>query len=705
MPTLLFEIGVEELPSSYVDAALAALPELTQKKLAELRLTHGEIRALGTPRRLAISIEGLADAQPDLDEEVMGPPETAGFKDGKPTKAAEAFATKLGKGLDAIEVREFAANGKQKAGRYLVGRKEEKGRAAKDLLAPALAEITAKIPFRKSMRWGDGTASFGRPIQWLVALLDSEVLNVSFAGISASNVTRGHRFLAPKPLPLANAASYVDALRHAHVLVDRQERERTMMARVAEAATALGGTYDKEAFLVAENASLVEEPHVIRGTFDAQYLALPAAAIRAVPRGQQRYFSVEKDEDTLLPHYIAVVNTANAPEKIQLGNDRVMRARLSDARFFFGEDTKTPVDTRIEKLAGIVFHARLGTVREKVDRIEKLAQSLGKHFALPEDQIARAAKLAKSDLVSLMVGEFPELQGQMGRVYALQSGEAPEVADAIRDHYRPVGGSDALPKGDLARVIGLADRLDTLVGCFAIGLAPTGAADPFALRRNAIAILRLLSESDGALAYVSLETLVGEAYDSLSGRKLDLSREDTCKKVLDFTKERLRGLLTSAASSEIADAILASLPTGSAERFPRVSMIKAAVLKSVVDAKAPWLAQAKTVAKRLVGIRGNATPVFHPLSAFTGAARERDAAIFEVVSAIAKVTESLRTEAELRAALHGAEELALRVDQIFTTSLVNDPADPETPKRLELLSFGADCMLRIADFSKLADRG
>ncbi len=705
MATLLFEIGVEELPSSFVDAALAALPELTKAKLADLRIAHGELKALGTPRRLAILVEGVAEAQPDLDEEVVGPPETAGFKDGKPTKAAEAFAAKIGKGVEAIEVRDFVASGKQKAGRFLVGRRQEKGRQTKDLLGAALADITAKIPFRKSMRWGEGTATFGRPIQWLVALLDETVVPVTFAGIHAGQKTRGHRFLSSGEVTLKRASDYVEELRKVHVLVDRKEREETMMTRVAEAAQKLGGTHDKEAFLVPENASLVEEPNVIAGSFDAEFLELPASVIRAVARGHQRYFSVEKSEDELLPSYIAVVNTANNPGNIQRGNDRVMRSRLADAKFFFTEDKKTKAETRIEKLAGIVFHARLGTVREKVARIERLAKKIGAHFELEAEEVTRAAELAKSDLVSLMVGEFPELQGHMGRSYAIAAGESARIADAIRDHYKPLGGTDALPEDALSRTIGLADRLDTLVGCFAIGLAPTGTADPFALRRNAIAALRLLAETDSKLAGVSLETLIGDAYDGLEGKKLELSREDTIKKVLDFSRERLRGILSAQSSNEIADAVLASAPAGSAERFPRYAVVKARVLKSLVEQKVPWLDQAKTVTKRLVGIRGNATPVFHERAVFTSAAKDRDLAIHDVVAAITGVTESLRTEDEMKNALGAAEELSKRVDQIFATSLVNDPEDPVTPKRLELLSFGADRMLRLADFSRLLDRG
>jgi glycyl-tRNA synthetase beta chain len=701
--TLLLEIGTEELPSSFVDAALAALPALARTKLDGLRLAHGEIRALGTARRLAVLVQGVGETQPDLDEEVVGPPETAAYKDGKPTKAAEAFANKLGVAVDALSVVTKEASGKQKAGRFVVGRRQEKGRDARELLGHALAELCGEIPFRKSMRWGAGNATFGRPVQWLVALFGEESLDLSFANVRSGKITRGHRFLAPGSFEIPSGDAYVDALRGKHVLVDRDERAKTMMDRVTAAAKAAGGVHDPEPALVSENASLVEEPHIVTGSFEEKFLELPAAVIRAVARGHQKYFCVQKDADTLLPHYLAVVNTANDPAQIVKGNDRVMRARLADARFFFEEDKKAKAEDRVEKLQGIVFHNRLGTVREKVARMEKLAAKIAgpSGLGLPDaaiEQVQRAAHLCKFDLVSLMVGEFPELQGDMGRAYALNAGEPKEVANAVRDHYRPIGAEGPVADDDVSASVALADRLDTLVGCFAVGLSPTGAADPFALRRACIATLRTLldrSKVNGAYAKLSLGELFGWAYDGLEGKKLDLSKEDTLAKLREFTFERLRGLLASATSSHVADAVSA----GSALDHPVYAMARArAVHSAVTDGKA-WLAQARTVAKRLSGISKEQTPVLHGKDAFE---KEDDGVIVDVVAKLDASTKELHTEAAVSAALSQTEDLAARLDDIFTRTLVNDPADARTPKRLELLSYGAQCMLRIGDFSKLA---
>lgn len=710
--SLLLEIGTEELPSSFVDAALAALPSLVKTKLEGLRLEHGTIKPLGSPRRLAVHVEAVAEHQPDLDEEVIGPPETAAFKDGKPTKAAEAFATKLGAPLESLSVADKPAAGKTKAGRYLVGRRQEKGKDARELLGKALAEICVEIPFRKSMRWGAGDATFGRPVQWLVALFGADPIDVTFAGVRSGKTSLGHRFLSEGKVEIANADAYVDAMRGAHVVVDRQEREKTMMERVASAAIAAGGVHDPDPSLIADNASLVEEPHVVTGSFDKAFLALPAAVIQAAARGHQKYFCVLKpgggSSPELLPHYLTVVNTALAPDKIAKGNDNVMRARLSDARFFYEEDKKAKLEDRVAKLQGIVFHNRLGTVREKVTRLEDLAGKIGDAIGgVDRAKVQRAAHLCKFDLVSLMVGEFPELQGDMGLAYALNAGEDPVVANAVRDHYRPIGADGPVAADDVSACVALADRLDSLVGCFAVGLSPTGAADPFALRRACIAILRTLIEGSPKFAKLSLSELFGWAYDGVQAqigekvkadpkqKPLDLSKEDTLKKVGEFTAERLRGVIAARTSNAVADAVCA----GGDLDYPVYALERGKALQAAVAAGREWLAKAKTVAKRLSGISKESKPVLHGKDAFEKA---EDHTIVAVVEKIDASTKALETEAAVSAALAGAEDLATQLEAIFTNTLVNDPNDARTPKRLELLSHGAQCMLRIGDFSRLA---
>ena len=709
---LLLEIGTEELPSSFVDAALAALPALVSARLGELRLVHGEVKALGTPRRLAVIVKDVAASQLDLDEEVTGPPETAAYKNGAPTKAAEAFAQKLNVRVDELTVVDKPAVGKQKAGRYVIGRRVEKGRPARELLGKELGIVCENIPFKKSMRWGAGDATFGRPVQWLIALYGEELLDVSFAGVRSSNVSRGHRFLAPGAITITSAQTYVEQLRRAHVVADREERARVMMVRVAAAAKAAGGVHDPEPSLVDENASLVEEPHVVTGSFDQAFLELPPAVIRAVARGHQKYFCVQKSMDELLPHYVAVANTANAPGQIAKGNDRVMRARLADARFFFEEDKKANLEHRVEKLRGIVFHNRLGTVLEKVGRIEKLAQLIAQATGENTEEAKRAAHLCKADLASLMVGEFPELQGHMGRAYAMHAKEPGAVADAIRDHYRPVGAQDDVAPAGTSAVVALADRFDTLVGCFAVGLSPTGAADPFALRRACISALRTLmdiGDQQPKYAELSFLRLVRETYPLLQGKKLDLSLDETARKVEDFASERLRGLLGSISSNAVADAILGGHAfvgesKGSVVAFPAYAAWKARALQKVVDEKEAWLGNARTVSKRLAGISKTAEPRFHSLATLgpTEADARKNGLIVSLVEKIDAATRDLAGANLVEAAIRSMRDVAEGLEKVFTELLVNDPADPLTPKRLELLSYGAGCMLRVAGFSRLA---
>jgi glycyl-tRNA synthetase beta chain len=580
---LLFEIGVEELPSSFVAGALAALPALATKRLKELRLGHGAVCVYGTPRRLALVVEGLADRQTDVSEELTGPPTSAAYDgQGKPTKAAEAFAKKLGCAVGDLRQVETPK------GKYLAGTRRLTGEPAASLLGPALAQVIQEIPFRKSMRWGAGDATFGRPIHWLLAIYGGEVVRLSFAGVTSGRTTRGHRFLSPGTFEIATAAStaYLARLREAHVLADPDERSKVMQQRLLAAARETGGVLVEDEFLIGENLGLVEEPHVITGSFDASHLSLPEAVILEVMRGHQRYFGVRGRDDKLQPSYLAVVNT-RTPENVdnvQRGNNRVLRARLADARFFYDEDLKIPLLQRREKLAGIVFQNRLGHMLAKSERIEMLTGKLGPLLRLQPslvDAAKRGARLAKCDLVSLMVGEFPDLQGTMGREYALAQGESSLVADVIRDHYAPRGAKDGPASDHPAALVALADRLDTLTGCFAVGLSPTGAADPFALRRAALGVLRTVVRHEYDL---SLTAAIEQAYDGFTGVKLDLPLPELAPKLGEFVRERLRGLLAAELPADVVDACLAAESDRPTDVLGRVRAL--AVLAGDVRARA-----------------------------------------------------------------------------------------------------------------------
>ena len=574
---VLFEIGCEELPASFVEGALEALPGIAAKRLGEQRLAFRHARALGTPRRLALIIEGLAQAQPDLDEEVQGPPTRAAFKDGIPTRAAEAFADKLG-----VAVADLRRVDTPK-GEYLVGSRREKGRPAMALLPAVLQTIARDIPFRKSMRWADLDFPFGRPIQWIVALAGSEVISFDLAAIKSGRLSRGHRFLHPAEVSISSPSAYIEALRGAHVLVDPAERRVALAHGLADAALRAGGVLIPDAFLLDENLTLVEEPHVLVGAFDRDALELPERVILEVARGHQRYFGLRDQAGKLMPNYLAVANTALDPVAIVRGNDSVMRARLADARFFYKTDLAIPLARRREKLGGVVFQKKLGSVLGKVERVERLVQEIGSDLKLPPATIAAAtqgAHLAKCDLVSLMVGEFPELQGDMGAAYARAQGIATEVADVIADHYRPKGAQDATAKGTAAALVALADRVDTLVGCFSVGLAPTGTADPFALRRACLAILRTMIDHAFDL---SIPALVGRAHAAFGGVTLDLNAAEATEKIGEFVSDRLRGLLADRLAADAVRAAIATAPERPLDVKARATAV--AALDDVTRAK------------------------------------------------------------------------------------------------------------------------
>jgi glycyl-tRNA synthetase beta chain len=554
--TLLLEIGTEELPASFVARALEAMPELAAKLLGVARVAHGPMRALGTPRRLALSVADVADAQSDVDELVMGPPKSVALDaSGVLTKAGEAFAKKLGKAAAEVEIVETPK------GPYVAVRRAERGRPSAEVIPELIERLCGQIPFQKSMRWGAGDVAFGRPVQWLVALHGDAVLPLSFAGVASGRATLGHRFLAPAPRAVPSADAWLDVLRDAHVFADPDERRACMHEALLASARDLGGELIEDAFLLDECLSLVEEPHVVAGGFEATYLALPEEVIVAVMRGHQRYFAVRDPQSkALLPRYLTVANTANDRVRIARGNDRVLRARLADARFFVDEDRKVTLSDRALKLSGVVFQNKLGTVAEKVQRVSALAEALTPE-GVSRATVALAAQLAKADLVSLIVGEFPELQGLMGRYYALAEGVDPVVADAIRDHYLPKGAGDAVPRESVAALVAVADRLDTLVGCFGIGLVPSGSADPFALRRAALGVVRIALEGP---MDVDLRAALRRAGEGFARQEKRLAPPaETLAKLDTFFRARLEAFYGERYPADVVAAVLAAWDGGS----------------------------------------------------------------------------------------------------------------------------------------------
>lgn len=681
---LLLEIGTEELPASFVAKALEALPAIVTGLLDRARIAHGSAASYGTPRRLAVLVQSVADRQSDLEEEVLGPPKSAAFEpDGTPKKSAEGFAKK--NGVPVAEVRIVATE----KGEYAAVTRRETGQGALEVLPALLAEACAAIPFPKSMRWGAGDLAFGRPIHWMVALHGSRSVPVRFAGIVSGTSTRGHRFLAPGELEIQGAASYLETLRGAHVLADEAERRRVMVERLEAKAKEIGGEVVPDEFLVGENASLVEEPHVIAGSFDDSFLALPDEVIVAVMRGHQRYFAVKAaGAARLMPRYLAVVNTAKAPATIVKGNDRVLRARLADARFFVETDAQTTLADRVPKLDAIVFQNKLGSVGEKTRRVGALAQAMS-----GDDRATRAAPLAKADLVSLIVGEFPELQGLMGRWYAQKQGVDPETADAIRDHYLPKSATDAVPEGVLSAWLAVADRADTLFGTFAIGLVPSGSADPFALRRAAIAIARIALEGPIDVDLRALFEASARTYED-QGKTLG-DRAAVITKLDEFFRARLRVFLSETQGHPV-DLALASLAAwqGGSLRDLAARVRALAVLRTMPEYESLAVAfkRAYNIAKDTPDgaidpalFDSDAERALHTRFVEVRDPVERSAAKGDYVGALTLVAKELR------------EPIDRFFEQVFV--MVEDPK--VQTNRLRLLGAIARTMTRIAHFHLL----
>lgn len=495
MATFLLEVGTEELPASFVDEAIAQWRDRIPADLDAALLTPSAIDYYGTPRRLAVVITGLPDRQPDREEDAKGPPAQAAFKDGKPTKAAEGFARSKGVAVEDLEIRDTDK------GAFVFVQHRIPGLPTAEILTRLIPDWILGLEGKRFMRWGDGDLRFPRPIRWLVTLLDDALVPLTLTNgssqCSSDRVSYGHRVLHPAPITLAHASDYPSAMKAAFVDVAIASRRDTIVEQVHAAAATVNGAVQINADLLAEVTNLVEWPTAVVGQFDAEFLDLPAEVAVMEMESHQRYFPVRRSLDSpdLLPYFITIANGDPAKaELIAEGNGRVIRARLADGKFFFDADRAQPLDAFFTKLETVTFEERLGSMAAKVNRSAAIAQRLADQLQLSEaDQqlIQRAVHLCKADLVTQMVGEFPELQGVMGEKYARHSGEPEAVAIAIAEHYLPRGAGDVLPQTLIGQVVGIADRLDTLVSIFSLGMLPSGSSDPFALRRAANAILNI----------------------------------------------------------------------------------------------------------------------------------------------------------------------------------------------------------------------
>jgi glycyl-tRNA synthetase beta chain len=697
---LLFEIGCEELPAGFQKPALEWMTAEMNRGLDDARLNgEGEaeranIQEYATPRRLTLVVTAIAERAPDVRRTLQGPPAKAAFQEGKPTKAAEGFAKKAGVAVSDLRVE----------GDRVVVEQQIRGQTAAEALPGILERIIRGIPLKKSMRWdsleGDG---FARPVHWIAALLDGKPLPVQFADVKSGTTTRGHRFHAPREFEAPPPRRYVEALREAHVVADWAERKKRIEEEVRRAAKEANGEPMPDDDLLETVTGLVEEPYGVRGSFDQGFLELPPEVLVSEMRGHQKYFAV-RDPATkrILPAFVAVSNTkVRDPAVSRRGYERVLRARLSDGKFFFDEDRKTPLAARNERLARTVFVQGLGTQMERVGRIGELARWL--HGATGKGDartLSRAAEVLKSDLATGMVGEFPELQGVMGRVYASHEGLPEEIAEAIFEHYLPRGAEELLPKGDTGALLGIADRIDQLAGIFSIGKAPTGTSDAYGLRRAAIGLLRIVLARryrfDLRDALVEAQRIL-RSQASGQGKT---AKDDVADKVWAFVQDRLSVHLRENAAP---DSIQAVLGTKSADLVALAERLDA-LTRVRQKNRADFESTAATF-KRIGNILAQAQEKkISPMAFDLALLRKDEPSETALAEALSRSRDQVGTALEdenYLSAYAVLAELRPAVDHFFDDVMVMHEDPKVRDNRLALLRSLQELFSPLADFSRL----
>ncbi|MEE9913078.1 MAG: glycine--tRNA ligase subunit beta [Deltaproteobacteria bacterium] len=686
---LLFEIGTEEIPAAFLSKAVSDMEEIIRKSLAEKRIGFTGIRCMATPRRLVLYIEDVLPNQEDQTIEKLGPAKKAAFDEsGQPTKAALGFAR--GQGMEISQLETIITE----KGEYLGARKTIAGQPTVTLLPEILTGFLLAIPFRKSMRWGNCELRFARPIHWIMALYDGKVIPLKIEDIESGNQSSGHRFMSPASFAVSGFEDYLARTRENFVIADPAERKKFILEEAEKAAAEVGGKLYYTEDLLETVSFIVEYPVIVRGGFDENYLKIPKEVLTTTMISHQKYFPVVNNEGKLLPYFIAVSNTR--PRDITVvasGNERVLRARLADASFFFEEDKKVPLEDRVESLKKVVFHTLLGTSHKKVARFRKLAVKIAaKVKPSAKKNVDRAALLAKADLESLMVGEFSELQGIMGREYALLAGEKPEIANAIYEHYLPIVAGGELPQTDEGAIVGIADKIDTIVGFFAVGMPPTGTADPYALRRQALGVINIILSRQYALG---LSFLIDESLASLKD-VLKKPAEDIKKDVLDFFRGRLQNqLIAQGYAYDTVDAVLSTDIDDLVSVIEKIQALQAFRQNPEFE---PISVAFKRVDNILKDFREGQTDV-NLLS------HEAEIKLFSALENIKLRVEKGIAEKDFNTALNKLAALRPPVDAFFDSVMVMDKDEKIRYNRLSLLSEISALFHKIADFSKIVTAG
>lgn len=687
MSRLLLEIGTEEIPAGYIMPALNALADNLDRQLTRMRISHGKTRTYGTPRRLVVCTEDVAGRQASVTEKIMGPPERIAYDDqGQPTVPAQKFAEKVKVPLNRLKVTDTDK------GRYLCATITDRGKATKTVLKQILPEIILETPFPKTMRWSDLSIAFARPIQSVLALMDDAVIPFTIGEkIKSGRFTWGHMFMQHDKIKIDHADSYFDTMRDAQVVVEIADRREMVKKEIDAAAKALGGKILPDEDLLDTVTNLVEIPVAAGGRFDEAFLELPREILITSMREHQKYFAVEGDDNALMPCFVAVNNTR--PKDLALvakGHERVLRARLSDAQFFYRADLKASMDDWREQLKGVLFQAKLGSMHDKVQRVAHMVTTLA-DAAAPElkSQVTRAARLCKTDLVSQVVGEFAKLQGIMGRVYASAAGESDVVATAIEEHYRPLYSGGALPESLAGALLALADKLDTICACFSVGLVPTGASDPYALRRQAIGVVQIMSSHQLVFSLKEAIRSGLQHFDQNDGAAVSDA-------VYDFIRNRISRMLTDDGFDKD---VVAAVVDVSVDHIPNTWKRAAALqdLKRAADFE-PLAAAFKRVVNILR--KAETAPQAIPNPGLFQDKAEKN--LFDAYSKVQGQVSADLEKGDFKAVLQTIATLRESVDLFFDDVMVMADDTRLRENRLALLAAIAAVFRDIADFSQIS---
>lgn len=685
---LLLEIGTEELPSGAVETALDQLASKGRAALEEARLTFGALRALGTPRRLVLHATDVAESQAAIAHEMKGPAKVAAFaEDGTPQPPALGFAKSQGVKVEDLVVKTIGS------GEYVFALKQEPGRPADELVPEILDGLVSDLSFAKSMRWGEGEFRFARPVRWLLALFGPDIVDFQIDGLRSSRATYGHRLLAPEAVEVSDPADYFTRVEEAFVVLDQARRGDTIREQAKAVADEIGGEAVLHETTYREVVQLVEYPHVVRGSFDSAFTRLPREVLVASMESHQRYFPVQDASGALTPHFVVVHNgDPKCASDIRRGHERVLRARLADAAFFYDEDRKEPLSGKVGKLDGVVYQERLGSYLAKQERIAALAAEISRQTDAETETMAaaqRGAGLCKADLVTEMVVEFPTLQGTMGEVYARASGENEATARAIGEHYHPRFSGDELPETPAGQILSIADKLDSIVGCFSVGLVPTSSQDPYALRRQALGIVTIILERD---LPVRVEDLVDKAFEVYSHVLDDADLAEIRAQVIDFFFQRARNfLLASGFSYDLVDAVLVAGLGDLPETKRRLEVIVGARRDGSLDELLTPFGRAKNLSRPELGTK---------VAGHLQEDESEKALLAAVEKAEAKVDAALE-DGDLDAVMAELCRLRPTVDKFFDDVLVMTEDEDVRDNRLRLLNRTVAVFERMADFSKV----